>query len=296
MSHQTTLIRTLVAEIENIRRKRRSMYVDIPHPQQKRFTQEELRSVAPVFKNLHIGNTQRLPSRTIILEIAHYLECTLAERNELLGIAEYLPDRVELREDEYQAVYEQACTLLHGLPLPAAVVSHGWFEEEVNTPYELLYPSCPTAVWRGREGAAIPWFFEHQNHTNMFQAPDQQTWQTNIRSIVNLFRYMHQNVQYESWYRALVREFYLLEGFREAWEQEDYEAIATLMGITTMRMPNSSIVFREQQVLMPMSVAVFPMLIVNVPLDEAAHYVYRTRGIATGENRWEYASRLSTQQ
>jgi hypothetical protein len=287
MHRQATPVRALITSIEQLRRARHVRYIKEPHPQGKRFTQEELRAAAPSFKNLHIGRTQRLPTRATILRIAEYLECTLAERNELLMIAEYLPDHVELREDEYRAAYEHARQVLHTLPLPAALVSRGWFEEEVNAAYEALYHDCLPTVWNGRHGAAVPWFFTSHGYTQTLHAPDQATWQANIHSVLRVFRYLHQCLHYEGWYQALLKEFQTLQGFKHAWKQVDQAPNTTPMGIIRMQKRTSSTVFREQQVILSVSTTVFPLVIMNVPLDQAAHHVYRTHGIAVSENRWE---------
>src|SRR5690242_14077264 len=91
------ILRDLLGEIETLRIKRQQALRKRPHPQLKRFTQQELTDeVCPTYKNLLLGRSLRLPSRERILQIAQYLECTAAERNTLLVAARYLPENLEL--------------------------------------------------------------------------------------------------------------------------------------------------------------------------------------------------------
>src|SRR5258708_2007695 len=91
-SHTSTLLRGLLGEIETRRFRRQEDIKEHPHPQLKRFTQQELTDeTCPTYKNLLVGRSLRVPSRETILHIAQYLERTAQERNDLLLAARYLP-------------------------------------------------------------------------------------------------------------------------------------------------------------------------------------------------------------
>src|SRR5690348_11049463 len=97
ISHRTDVFHSVLHEIERLRIKRQEEGRDRPHPLLKRFTQQELTDeVCPTYKNLLVGRSHRLPSRESILQIAEYLECSAAERNDLLLAARYLPESLEL--------------------------------------------------------------------------------------------------------------------------------------------------------------------------------------------------------
>lgn len=84
----------VITAVEAVRLARRQQVAAHPHPQGKRFSQEELAEAAyPSYKNLINGRTGRLPDRTTLMQIADYLECTLDERNSLLLAAQYAVEK-----------------------------------------------------------------------------------------------------------------------------------------------------------------------------------------------------------
>jgi hypothetical protein len=91
---QARVFHQLLGAIEAVRIRRQEDYREKRHPQLKRFTQEELTDEAcPTYKNWLRGRSQRLPSRSLLMQIADYLECSLRERNDLLLAAHYLPEQ-----------------------------------------------------------------------------------------------------------------------------------------------------------------------------------------------------------
>src|SRR6266581_1008110 len=90
---QAQVFQQLLGAIEAVRITRQEEYREKCHPQLKRFTQQELNDEAcPTYKNWLIGRSNRLPSRSMLLNIADYLECSLSQGNDLLLAAQYLPD------------------------------------------------------------------------------------------------------------------------------------------------------------------------------------------------------------
>src|SRR6266700_7342144 len=82
---QAQVFQQLLGAIEAVRITRQEEYREKDHPQLKRFTQQELNDEAcPTYKNWLIGRSHRLPSRSMLMQIADYLECSLSERNDLL--------------------------------------------------------------------------------------------------------------------------------------------------------------------------------------------------------------------
>jgi class 3 adenylate cyclase len=102
-------ITRLVDAIEKIRAQRQRER----RRSDKTFSQEELRIVAyPSYKNLLTGRTLRLPDRSVLLQIAEYLECTPAEHQTLLRIAGYLPE-VTHDVQQRRLVVAMVCRMSH---------------------------------------------------------------------------------------------------------------------------------------------------------------------------------------
>src|SRR6266700_7630185 len=79
--------------IETVRITHQEDYREQSHPQLKRYTQLELNDEAcPTYKNWLIARSHRLPSRSMLVQIADYLECSLSERNDVLLAVQYLPE------------------------------------------------------------------------------------------------------------------------------------------------------------------------------------------------------------
>src|SRR5260370_7833882 len=127
-----------------------------PHPQLKRFTQQELTDEAcPTYKNVLGGGSLRVPSRETILHIAQYLECTAQERNDLLLAARYLPETLELEGSQLKQALEQANHLMGTLPYPAMIITHTLEVHAANEAFQRLF-EFPSLT-------AIP-----QPHRNLF--------------------------------------------------------------------------------------------------------------------------------
>ena len=79
---QVQIIQDLSRAIEHFRLKQRHRIRKHPHPQQYRFTLEEVCDIVyPSYKNLLYGRTQHIPTRATLMRIADYLQCTFACSN-----------------------------------------------------------------------------------------------------------------------------------------------------------------------------------------------------------------------
>jgi hypothetical protein len=143
-SHTSDVLRDLLGEIETLRITRREEARDRPHPRLKRFTQQELTDEAcPTYKNLLVGRSRRVPSRQSIMQIAHYLECSAAERNTLLLAARYLPEHLELEGSQLKQALEQAHRLIGTLPYPAMLLTHTLEVQAVNDFFQRVFEFPP---------------------------------------------------------------------------------------------------------------------------------------------------------
>ena len=139
-SHTPDVLRDILEEIEVLRMKRQEAVRDRPHPFLKRFTQQELTDEAcPTYKNLLVGRSQRIPRRQTIMHIAQYLECTTAQRNDLLVAARYLPESLELEGYRLKQALEQAQHLMETLPYPAMLVTHTLEVHAVNEAFQRVF-------------------------------------------------------------------------------------------------------------------------------------------------------------
>src|SRR5258708_12318857 len=148
VSHRADVLHDGMDGIERVRVRGEEEGRDRPHPLVKRFTQQELTDEAyPTYKNLLVGRSHRVPSRESILQIAAYLECSAAERNDLLLAARYLPESLELAGPELKQALEQAQHLMDPLPYPAMIVTHTLHVEAINEAFQRLFefpPLTPT--------------------------------------------------------------------------------------------------------------------------------------------------------
>ena len=119
-SHRPDIVHGVLDKIETLRITRQEEVRDHPHPLLKRFTQQELTDEAcPTYKNLQVGRSRQVPSQKTIMQIAEDLECSAAERNDLLLTARYLPESLELEGLQLKQALEQARHLMGTLPYPA---------------------------------------------------------------------------------------------------------------------------------------------------------------------------------
>jgi len=138
---QSNILQDVLNEIESLRKKRQSEYVNTQHPEMKRFSQQELTDeVFPTYKNLLIGRSSRIPNRETLLRIAEYLECNYEERNRLLLSGKYLPIFEEnVSEKEYQARIDRAKLIVKNLPFPSIVISQQLKVFEMNSSYHFQF-------------------------------------------------------------------------------------------------------------------------------------------------------------
>jgi hypothetical protein len=271
---QSIAIGQLVDLVESIRLSRRERWATQRHPLQKRFSQEELRDLVPSYKNLMIGRTKRLPSRTVVLQIAEYLECEQHETNALLQAAEYAPLPLMWSDAQYQRALEFGRTLLNGISLPAQLVSYGWYAEAVNSAFQRVnsLPSIELLPFEKR--CAIHCFFNRESPYFPMYSPSIEYKRSNFSSLIAFFRQIHNPFVHEHSYQDMIDQFDQLPEFRQAWSTshnfQEQDA-----GKTVFLQPGYSSLLTEQWVRVPLSEAAFPLILMTIPLNDAAREVYR---------------------
>jgi hypothetical protein len=284
------LIRELVGEIEALRTARKQQWRDRPHPDTKRFTQEELTDlVCPSYRNLLMGRTARLPSRALVLAIADYLECTIHETNDLLLAAQYVPKQIALRDDQYRAFVEYGRTLAHALPLPAFLVGGAFHVIDANASGVSLTQTEPS-----RAASSFHYTFDPQLPTYRMLAAHGESWAHNARTSVRLLQSFDPCARREPWYRTLIKQLLAIPQFCAYWNEVP-SSLPHQQDVPTYCVwdPKTNQRFEEQLVLLPLTPLHYPFLVVHLPIDPTAHTIFAALGCQVTENRWEQALALS---
>lgn len=292
MNHlgEREILREVVGEIETLRMKRRLTYAHIQHPEHKRFTQEELRDFMPSYKNWTLGLTYHLPSREQILQIADYLECTMAERNDLLLAAHYLPERFEFRDDQYQIALDQARTLMYLLPFPALLVARHWVVESYNDRFQILTDCLPHV-----QAPGLLWLFDPTFPIRKLLDIEKSTWRDNVSGTIIRFQGHNRIFQREPWYReqvSLARTQRDIDLYWDSLRPEEYTNPTIGNLILYTRFADTPI--HLCRVSISAGIAPYPVIHAYLPADDASTHVLANTGVLTSENGWEKVLRSST--
>jgi hypothetical protein len=279
----------LLGAIEAVRIARQEEYREKCHPQLKRFTQQELNDeVCPTYKNWLIGRSHRLPSRSMLMQIADYLECSLSERNDLLLAAQYLPEQPVWEGDESRRALEHAQQIMETLPYPAIVVTHTCQVQAANEFFLRLLELPPLETLPQHQRSTIHFLFNPDfriRARSTINAEARAMWQKHALYAVQLFKQQNVLYQYDAWYQQLVKQCCDLGDFQEYWEkareatrQEDapIKILLARMATTGEVLP-----IRIRHVLVSVSSKIYPAVSVLFPVDEAARAVYASFGSVT---------------
>lgn len=296
-SQKPAVLRDLLEEIEILRIARQQEVKERPHPLLKRFTQQELTDEAcPTYKNLLVGRSQRIPSRQTLMQIADYLECSMAERNNLLLAARYLPESLELTGPELQLTLEQARSLMQTLPYPAMLVTHTLHIEAINDLFQRLFAPLPLATIPPAQRHMLSLFFRHDlpfRERSTFNDRAIKAWQAGVSRGIQLFKESNRFYQFEPWYQALVEQFCTVADFRHYWKQEVVPAtLAQQQAQPKLLLSRNAITGNVQEIqlrLVRISVCsrMYPCIMAMLPLDEPARMVVASFGSIEESKRGE---------
>jgi hypothetical protein len=293
-SQKPAVLRDLLEEIEILRIARQQEVREHPHPLLKRFTQQELTDEAcPTYKNLLVGRSRRIPSRQTLMLIADYLECNMAQRNNLLLAARYLPESLELAGSELQLALEQARNLMQTLPYPAMLVTHTLHIEATNELFQRLFAPLPLAAIPQAQRHMLSLCFRHDlpfRERSTFNDQAIKAWQAGVIRAIQLFKESNRFYQFEPWYQALVEQFCTVADFRQHWEQEVVPAtFAQQQALPKLLLSRNAITGDVQPIqlrLVRISVSsrMYPCIMALVPLDEPARTVVASLGSTEESN------------
>lgn len=286
---QSKVIREVLVVIEDVRLKRHSQWREQPHPQGKRFTQDEIRyGPCPTYHNLLSGRSQRLPARQTLLDIAEYLECTIAETNDILTAAQYLPYRVELTSQQYQSAIERANLLMNLLPLPGLI--YGYQQEIVAVKDTLLLLNNLPHLeqWQPHQRNPAHWFFDQSLPSHAFYWNSRQYGEITARGAVEFIYLLGKPYLREPNFAAHLNRWSQLPHFAHNWDMIIQRGLdpADNYGLMWMMTSYLDTPILKRNLLIPMTENHEVMLGVGLPEDEAAQDVFYHLDHRVREIRW----------
>lgn len=283
---ETKALKAVIGEIEAVRSKRQKQYRELQaHPELKRFTQQELNDVAfTSYKNILSGRSRRIPSRTAIMDIADYLECTTAERNDLLLAAGYIPEQYELTGTALKLAFEQARLILNGLPLPAFIATHKFDITDMNPMFQRLYEVSYDMLHHGR----LNMIHNHFNpdypirKRSSFDAESFLKWESHAIYGIQTFKLNNMYFRHDIWYRELLDEFNRYEEFKTYWDDEAESPADPIseskMLIVRKGEDSASFPIRLRQIHISVSSHMFPRIEAFLPEDLPAKQMFEWLG------------------
>ena len=284
---QAHVFHQLLGAIEAVRITRQEEYREKSHPQLKRFTQQELNDEAcPTYKNWLIGRSNRLPSRSMLMTIADYLECRLSERNDLLLAAQYVPEQPEWEGDELRQALERAQQVMETLPYPAAVVTHMFQVHAANEFFLRLLELPPLDTIPPYQRSTIHFLFDPDLcRRSTLTAEARALWQQNALSGIQLFQQQNVLSQYDAWYQQSVQQWCEIPGFQKYWEKAReatrQEVAPTKVVLARMATTGEVLPISLRHLFVSVSGKISPAVSAFLPVDEAARAVYASFGSVT---------------
>jgi transcriptional regulator with XRE-family HTH domain len=284
---QKRVFHQLLGAIETVRITRQEQYRQKLHPLLKRFTQQELNDEAcPTYKNWLIGRSNRLPSRSMLMQIADYLECSLSERNTILLAAQYQPEQPELEGDELRRALEKSQQIMEALPYPALLVTHT-FQVQAANEFSLRLLELPPLETIPPHQRSTPHFFFHPDlcRRSTMSTEARTTWQQHTFSGIQFFKQQNVLFQYDAWYQQSVQQWCAIPGFQEYWEKAReatrHEVAPTKMVLARMATTGEVLPIRLQYMFISISGKTSPAISAFLPIDEAARAVFASFGCVT---------------
>jgi hypothetical protein len=284
------VLRDVLEEMETLRIKRQEKVRDHLHPLLKRFTQQELTDeVCPTYKNWLVGRSRRVPSRQTLMQIADYLECSAAERNDLLLAARYLPESLELAGFQLNQALEQARHLMGTLPYPAMIVMHTLQVEAVNEAFQRLFELPPLAAIPRAQRHVLSFFFREDlpiRGRSTFNDQAVKVWQAGVSRSIQLFKQSNVFYQFEPWYQELVEQLCAVADFRQYWERApsmlDQPDAPSKLLLGRNATTGELLPLQLWHIRISVCSHMYPCVMALLPLDDAARVVFASLGSAEG--------------
>ncbi|MGB1249850.1 MAG: hypothetical protein ACPG8W_04405 [Candidatus Promineifilaceae bacterium] len=284
---QTQIISEFTNTVERLRLKRRRGQKRRSGGVSYRYTQEELcQLVYPSYKNLLIGRTQNIPTRSTVMEMADYLQCTFDERNDLLIAARYMPERNDLKGEQLAAAIEHARQIMLFLPYPAMLLTRDWKIHDYNPGFLGMYginderqvPKKGKSLFHVTFDPRLP--FRERNTVELAE------WQKLAASTIGGFKHKNLLFRHEDWYQRRIKHSHALPDFSEYWNHSDAKQMGqsgdSFTGVVAAG-PNG-VPIRYTQGLLTLVDTGCPTILLYLPADDAARHVFSEIGCATHWN------------
>lgn len=280
---QTQIIQDLSQAIEHFRLKQRHRIRKHPHPQQYRFTLEELCDIVyPSYKNLLYGRTKHIPTRATLMRIADYLQCAFDERNDILVAARYMPERQDLKGNKLAAAIDHARQIMRLLPFPALVLTRDWKIHDFNAAFLYIYGITDEGQIPKKGKSLFHVTFDKRMPFRERSMVSVAEWQKQAISTITGFKHKNLLFRYEEWYRRRIKQCHNLPDFTDFWNDSETSSHPENNPFTSVLAagPNG-IPIRYTKGLLTLFETGCPTLLVYLPADEAARHVFAQIGCAT---------------
>jgi len=294
--------RAFVAVVEELLERRRQELVSGSLPSQRwqiddwgprKWHHTELEdTVYSSYKRMRQGSITRPPRRQIVMDIADYLNCSLAERNRLLLAAHLMPVEPYHTGNELQSLVRLTAEATIHLPMPLMIINRDWRIHYANDHllafYDITADQLATIaperlnVLHLLFDPTLPFYANIIAHHESSQQMALQT--------ITGFKTANRLCQHESWYQETVDHLMLLPDFARSWQQIVIDQPAPVD-----RGPASSVVFTSTLPclhdmtrlarLRPLLISAgyfhfdFPLAVGFVPADDATRALFQEIGL-----------------
>lgn len=233
------------------------------------------------YKRMRQGDVTRPPRRSVVMDIADYLNCTLEERNRLLMAAHTAPISPYFTGQRLEKLLQVTIEAAQHLDVPVIVINRDWHIHYMNE--QALALNAITM----EEVAAIPphylnflrLMFDPELPLYPNLARNRVTWTRMARQTIYGFKMANVLCQFEDWYQNLVQEFMSLPEFAAHWNSvnidlpfEHDQSARNLPEAVTVELTTT----RQQLWMRPLVISAgyfqfdFPQILAFLPADSAA--------------------------
>jgi MmyB-like transcription regulator ligand binding domain len=178
------------------------------------------------YRQMRQGRVTRPPRREVVMEIASYLSCTLAERNRLLLAAHAAPISPYLTGERLDELLPVAVEVAARLSIPAMVINRDWRVHYQNAQMLESFAITPEqlASIRPEQRNVLQLLFDPALPLRPNLAPYPESWQRMARQSIYGFKLANQLCQHEPWYLDLVDRLMGLPDFADHWRSVQPDA------------------------------------------------------------------------
>lgn len=247
------------------------------------------------YKQMRRGRITRPPKRPIVMDIADYLNCTMAERNRLLEAAQFAPIDLYVTGERLAALLQPTIQIAQSLGCPAMVINRDWHIHFFNAQMLNLYAVRPDEL------ESIP--EDHVNALRLLVDPalplyaglidNRLSWTRMVRQTIYGFKSANRLCRFESWYQDLINEWMTLPEFEYHWRtvriDASFEEDFSVQNMPSAVLLDTAIpsIENKRSWLRPLVISTgyfqfdFPQIVALLPADEDAQNTLAQIGALT---------------